>query len=131
MRGELAGNIVQPGQPTELTLSPNELDKIVWDHEAKEPDYSERLTQQTVDRAKAQRDGVRAEVANKLKEALPGQVIPRYLRRAVWSQNAFKIYKAVARAEADGWTREEMKKQVRLIQEERVQNKKYEVQDSS
>jgi hypothetical protein len=93
--------------------------------------YSGQLAKQYLEAAKEGRDAIRAEVGEKLKLALPKQVIPRYLRRAVWSKDPDKIYKAVARAKSEGWTNEEMVRQVRLINEDGQLNKKYEVQESN
>jgi hypothetical protein len=93
--------------------------------------YSGQQAKQTIEAARSKRDAIKAEVGQKLKDALPGQVIPRYLRRAVWSKNPFKIYKAVTRAESEGWTRKEMKKQVRQINEHQAQTKEYEVQENN
>lgn len=93
--------------------------------------YSGLQAKQTLEAAKAKRDAIKTEVGNKLREALPKQVIPRYLRRAVWSKDPVKIHKAIAKAKAEGWTSEEMKRQVRLINEDRILNQEYEVQGSN
>lgn len=80
-------------------------------------DYTALQVKQTVDAAKKKRDEIREEVGEKLKEALPKRVIPRYLRRALWSKDRLKLQKAIKRAKTEGWTNEEMTRQVRLISE--------------
>jgi len=80
-------------------------------------DYAALQVKQTVDAAKKKRDEIREEVGEKLKEALPKRVIPRYLRRALWSKDRLKLHKAIKRAKTEGWTNEEMTRQVRLISE--------------
>lgn len=83
--------------------------------------YSGLQAKQYLDAAKGKRDAIRSEVGEKLKAVMPRQVIPRYLRRAVWSKDPAKIQKAITKAKAEGWTNEEMVRQVRLISEYNVQ----------
>jgi len=78
-------------------------------------DYAALQVKQTVDAAKKKRDEIRGEVGEKLKPYLPKRVIPRYLRRALWSKDRLKLYKAIHRAKSEGWTDEEMTRQVRLL----------------
>ena len=80
-------------------------------------DYAALQVKQTVEAAKKKRDDIRGEVGEKLKEALPKRVIPRYLRRALWSKDRLKLHKAIKRAKSEGWTNEEMTRQVRLLHE--------------
>lgn len=93
--------------------------------------YGHTMLGQVVGVAKEKRDALRAKVGEQLRAAMPKRVIPRYLRRAVWSKDPVKIYKAIHRAKAEGWTNEEMVRQVRLISEENAINKEYEVQESN
>lgn len=94
-----------------------------------EPDYSAVQMKQALDSAHETRDSLKSQVAETLKKALPKKIIPRYLRRAVWSKDPMKIYKAVAKAKSEGWTNEEMLRQVKEINEHNQQTKKYEVQE--
>lgn len=93
-------------------------------------DYFKRQAEQSLKGAKETRDSLRGQVAETLKKALPKQTIPRYLRRAVWSKNPVKIHKAIKRAEREGWTRKEMVRQVKAINEHNVATKKYKIADS-
>lgn len=93
--------------------------------------YAGQMAKQTIDQAKGKRDAIKADLGEKLKAALPGRVIPRYLRRAVWSKDPLKIYKAVAKAKSEGWTNEEMVRQVKRINEHNVETKEYEVEESN
>lgn len=85
-------------------------------------DYAALQVKQTIDAAKEKRDAIRGEIGEKLKEALPKQVIPRYLRRALWSKDRLKLHKAIKRARSEGWTNEEMVRQVRIISEHNEQS---------
>ncbi len=93
--------------------------------------YSGQQAKQYLEAANEKRDAIRAEIGEKLRIALPKAVIPRYLRRAVWSKDPVKIHKAIGRAKAEGWTNEEMVRQVKLINEDNQLNKEYEVQEGN
>lgn len=95
---------------------------------AVENDYNALQIKQGFDQAKKRRDGIRGKVEGELREAMPRQVIPRYLRRALWSKDPLKLHKSIHRAISEGWTREEMVRQVRLISEQNQQTKEYEIQ---
>lgn len=97
--------------------------------ETPELTYMERQRLQVIETAKKKRDSIREEVGEKLKEHLPKEVIPRYLRRAIWSKDKLKIAKAIRKALADGWTKAEMLRQVRLISEHNQQAKEYETEN--
>jgi hypothetical protein len=99
--------------------------------EAEDLTYSGQQAKQYLEAAKEKRDAIRAEIGKKLKDSLPRQVIPRYLRRAVWSNDREKIHQAIGRALADGWTKEEMLRQVKLISEHNIQTKEYEIEGES
>lgn len=84
-------------------------------------DYQGLQLKQVMEKAKSIRDGLRGKIKAELVKALPSQVIPRYLRRALWSQDKFKIHKAIKRAKDEGWSREQMIKQVKPILGQQLQ----------
>jgi hypothetical protein len=98
---------------------------------AMEENYDQKMKGTFLAAAETQRDNIRDKMKDTLLEAMPKQTIPRYLRRAVWSQRPGRIHKAIGRAISEGWAKAEMVKQVKMIIGHQLENKEYEVQETT